>query len=213
MWFRKIGFLAVMSTLAALLCLGSTAAAASMTVGSKGTQVEDLQQRLYMLGYYKGSITSYYGGSTKTAVGAFQKGAGLKSDGIAGSLTLHALHKVTVNRSDLSRIARVVYSEARGESYKGKVAVAAVVLNRTKAPAFPSSVRNVIFAPNAFSSVSNGQFWLTPDASSLQAAKDAAKRRDPSNGALYFYNPAATTSTWFDSRKVTAKIGNHVFTK
>ncbi|WP_336790275.1 cell wall hydrolase [Paenibacillus sp. MMO-177] len=210
---RKLGTIVLSMLIASILCLPLEASAASLKVGSKGTEVKDLQERLYMLRYYKGNITSNYGASTKSAVAAFQKGAGLKPDGVAGSMTLHALHKVTVDRSDLSRMARVVNAEAGGESYKGKIAVAAVILNRSKTSGFPSTIRGVIFAPSAFSVVSNGQFWNMPTVSALNAAKDAAKRIDPTHGALYFYNPKITNSEWMKSRPVTVKIGNHVFTK
>ncbi|CAM3219920.1 cell wall hydrolase [Paenibacillus lupini] len=210
---RKLGLLALTMLMASIFCLPFQASAASLTVGSKGSEVGDLQERLYMLDYYKGSITKYFSASTKSAVAAFQKGAGLKADGVAGSVTLHALHKVTVDRSDLSRMARVVNAEAKGESYKGKIAVAAVILNRTKANGFPGTIRGVIFAPSAFSVVSNGQFWDMPTVSALDASKDAAKRIDPTRGALYFYNPKLTDSKWMKSRPVTVKIGNHVFTK
>lgn len=211
--FKKSCLLVMMSIMTVLFGFYSTVDAASLKVGSKGAQVKDLQERLYMLNYYNGSITGSYAASTKKAVSAFQGGAGLSKDGVAGPTTMYALKKVTVDRSDLSRMARVVHGEARGESYKGKVAVAAVVLNRAKSSKFPNSIRNVIFAENAFSVINNGQFWLTPDASSLKAAKEAARRVDPTKGALYFYNPSATTSSWFKARPVTVKIGNHVFTK
>ncbi|MFX3631606.1 MAG: cell wall hydrolase [Candidatus Pristimantibacillus sp.] len=211
--FKKTCMLVMMSIMTVMFGFYSTVDAATLKVGSKGEQVKDLQERLYMLNYYNGNITGSYAASTKKAVAAFQGGAGISKDGVAGPTTMRALKKVTVNRSDLSRIARVVNGEARGESYKGKVAVAAVVLNRAKSPMFPSNIRNVIFAANAFSVVNNGQFWLTPDASSLKAAKEAARRVDPTKGALYFYNPKMTTSSWFKSRPVTVKIGNHVFTK
>ncbi|WP_042159206.1 cell wall hydrolase [Paenibacillus gorillae] len=210
---KRTASVVLLAIIALMLGMNGTASAASMQMGSSGESVKDLQERLYMLNYYKGSITGKFNASTKNAVAAFQRGAGLPKDGVAGSMTMHALKKVTVSRPDLSRLARVVYSESRGESYKGQVAVASVVLNRAKSPMFPSNIRDVIFAANAFSSVSNGQFWLIPNDTAFKAAKEAARRIDPSKGAYYFYNPKATESKWLESRKVTAKIGNHVFAK
>lgn len=63
---------------------------------------------------------------------------------------------------NLYLLARLVYGEARGEPYKGQVAVAAVVLNRVKSSQFPNSVSGVIYQSGAFSVVNDGQINLTP---------------------------------------------------
>ena len=42
-------------------------------------------------------------------------------------------------------MARVIYSEARGEPYKGQVAVGAVVMNRIQSSEFPNDIRGVVF--------------------------------------------------------------------
>lgn len=46
---------------------------ASLTVGSQGEQVFELQQTLTSLNYYHGPITGYFGTLTRSAVTAFQK--------------------------------------------------------------------------------------------------------------------------------------------
>ena len=48
-------------------------------------------------------------------------------------------------QSDIDLMARVVYAESRGEPYKGQVAVAAVIINRLKHPAFPKTLYEVVF--------------------------------------------------------------------
>lgn len=118
---------------------------------------------------------------------------------------------VRATREDIMLLARLVYAEARGESYTGQVAVAAVVLNRVKSPSFPNTITGVIFQPGAFTAVSDGQFWLTPDATAIRAAEDALAGWDPTGGALYYWNPARTTSRWIWSRPVIAVYGNHLF--
>lgn len=115
---------------------------------------------------------------------------------------------------DLELLARVIHAEARGEPYNGQVAVGAVVLNRVASNQFPNTVREVIYAPNQFTSVSDGQINLTPNETSYQAAKDALAGKDPSKGALFFYNPkTARTLSWLQTRPTTVQIGNHVFAK
>ena len=94
------------------------------------------------------------------------------------------------------------------------MAVGAVVLNRVKSPGFPNTIREVIFQKNQFSAVSDGQFYLEPNETAYRAARDALSGRDPSLGALFFYNPkTAKTLYWLSTRETTVVIGNHVFAK
>lgn len=118
---------------------------------------------------------------------------------------------VRATRDDIMLLARLVYSEARGEPYTGQVAVAAVVLNRVKSQLFPNTISGVIFQPGAFTAVSDGQFWLTPNATAIRAAEEALAGWDPTGGALYYWNPARTTNYWIWSRPVIAVYGNHLF--
>ena len=46
-----------------------------------------------------------------------------------------------------------------------------------------------------------------------RAARDALNGWDPTNGCLYYYNPATATSKWIWSLKVELKIGKHSFAK
>lgn len=118
------------------------------------------------------------------------------------------------NSEDLELLARLIHGEARGEPYEGQVAVGAVVLNRVKSPGFPNTIREVIFQKNQFSAVSDGQFYLEPNETAYRAARDALSGRDPSLGALFFYNPkTAKTLYWLSTRETTVVIGNHIFAK
>jgi N-acetylmuramoyl-L-alanine amidase len=116
-----------------------------------------------------------------------------------------------VTDNDLKLMANAVFGEARGESYIGQVAVAAVILNRVKSAKFPNTVSGVIFQPGAFTAVSDGQIWLTPNASAKKAVLDALGGDDPTNGCIYYFNPATATSKWIWSRQQVLTIGKHIF--
>lgn len=115
------------------------------------------------------------------------------------------------NSGDLNLLSRLVYGEARGEVYKGQVAVAAVVLNRVKSSNFPNTVAGVIYQKGAFDAVGDGQVNLSPDSTARSAAQDALNGWDPSNGAIYYFNPSTATNKWIWSRKMTVVIGKHRF--
>lgn len=189
------------------------AAAPTLQYGSQNGDVWDLQFRLQILGYYHQPLDGKFGYYTNTAVRQFQRDYGVGVDGIVGPKTWQALKRVSVNADELTMLARIVNGEARGEPYAGKVAVAAVVLNRLQSSQFPNSIAGVIFQPGAFTAVDDGQYWLEPDASAYAAAWEAVQGWDPSNGALYYFNPATATSSWIWSRPQTARIGNHIFAK
>ena len=106
-----------------------------------------------------------------------------------------------------------MHAEARGEPYIGKVAVAAVILNRVKNPSFPNTIAGVIYQPGAFTAVADGQINLAPDEEALRAARDALNGWDPTYGAIYYYNPAKATSGWIWSRPVHIVIGRHRFAR
>ncbi|WP_082311322.1 spore cortex-lytic enzyme [Paenibacillus sp. FJAT-27812] len=187
------------------------ASPATLKVGSSGPDVPDLQYRLKTLGYFNKDVTTYFGTTTLDSLKRFQKAYGIGVDGVAGKKTWETLKKVSVNKSELDMLARIIYAEARGESYKGQVAVGAVVMNRMASSSFPNSIKGVIEQPRAFTAVDDGQYNLTPDKTAYQAAQEAVKGYDPTNGALYYFNPETATSDWIWSRKQTIKIGRHIF--
>jgi N-acetylmuramoyl-L-alanine amidase len=208
-----LSFLMAVFAITAILPASMASAASVPTIqyGSKSGDVWDIQFRLQILGYYKQPVDGIFGYNTEQAVRQFQRDYGLNVDGIAGSKTWSALKRVSVNAEELTMLAHVVHSEARGEPYTGKVAVASVVMNRLQSSQFPNSVAGVIFEPRAFTAVDDGQYWLEPDASAYAAAWDAVSGWDPTNGALYYFNPDTATSAWIWSRQQTGKIGKHIF--
>lgn len=191
----------------------SAAAATTLQSGSQNGDVWDAQFRLKVLGYYQQPLDGVYGPVTAAAVRNFQYNFGLTIDGIIGANTWQSLRKYSVNQEDLDMLAKVIYSEARGESYEGQVAVAAVVMNRLNSSEFPNTIEGIIFDSGAFTAVDDGQYWLTPDSTSYRAAEEAVRGWDPTGGALYYFNPKTATSKWIWTRPQTVHIGNHIFAK
>jgi N-acetylmuramoyl-L-alanine amidase len=153
------------------------------------------------------------------SIASIKSANGLKSDLIIiGQVLRIPTSTNNVSRSgksfsqeDINWLARVVHGEARGESYTGQVAVAAVVLNRLDSRQFPNTVKGVIFQSGAFTAVADGQINLTPNTTAYRAVREAIAGADPSGGALYYWNPAKATSKWIWSRTIINRIGNHVF--
>ena len=188
--------------------------------GSSGNEVTQIQTKLKRWGYYTGSIDGVYGSKTVAAVKWFQSKNGLTADGIAGPATLAAMGITSsstsggsASNSDLNLLAHLIYAEARGEPYKGQVAVGAVVLNRVKSSSFPNSVAGVIYQKGAFSVVDDGQINLSPNTTAVNAARDALNGWDPTSGCIYYFNPATATSKWIWSRPYVITIGKHRFCK
>lgn len=127
----------------------------------------------------------------------------------------HPIQPAAYSQADVLLLARIIHAEARGESFEGKVAVGAVILNRAKHPAFPNSVRDVIYQKingvYQFTPVADGTINLPPDKESIRAAVEALRGRDPTNGALFFYNPVIARDRWIRTLPVVQRIGNHLF--
>lgn len=204
-----------------LCCLFSSGYAAALYWGLQGENVRLLQQKLRQYGYMTAPADGIFGQATYDAVVYFQRKNGLKADGVAGDATLAALGLNLSSgsssagsssyNSNLNLLARLVYSEARGEPYLGQVAVAAVVLNRVRSASFPNTISGVIYQSGAFDVVSSGQINLSPNETALRAARDALNGWDPTGGCLYYYNPSKSTSSWIWSRTVHVVIGKHRF--
>lgn len=191
--------------------IGSASAAPVLSVGSSSGDVWDLQYRLKTLDYYTQPLDGVYGSQTKAAVAKFQQNYGLNADGITGSKTWAALKKYTLNINEMDILAKVIYSESRGEPYKGQVAVGAVVINRIQSSQFPDTIKEVVFQNGAFTAVSDGQYWLTPNETAYKAALDAVRGWDPTYNSIYYFNPDTATSAWIWSRPQNIKIGKHIF--
>lgn len=203
----------------------SASAATVLEVGSRGDDVTKVQKKLIQYGYMTGTADGRYGEKTRDAVMWFQRKNGLTVDGKVGPSTAAALgvtlsggssattasSSASIVSADHRLLAKLVYAEARGEPYKGQVAVAAVVLNRVKSASFPNTISGVIYQRNAFTCVNNGSINNTPDNSCIRAALDALNGWDPTGGCLYYYNAKTATDNWIRTRTIKTVIGRHSF--
>ena len=226
---KKKIFSIIMALLIVCCCAMPARGATVLEVGSRGSDVIKVQNKLIQWDYLSGTADGRYGEATRNAVLRFQRNNGLTADVRVGPATAAAMG-VTLSGSSSSSsaattassstsyvssdhrlLAKLVYAEARGESYKGQVAVAAVVLNRVASSSFPNTVSGVIYQSGAFSCVSNGSINNTPDSSCIRAALDALNGWDPTGGCLYYYNAKTAQDKWIFSRTVQTVIGNHSF--
>ena len=192
--------------------------------GSRGEEVKKIQEKLKAWGYYSGSVDGIYGSQTFEAVKKFQRKNNLSVDGIAGQKTLAALgitsggnssnkNQTTSNNTDLNLLSKLVHAEARGEPYKGMVAVAATVLNRVANSKFPNTIAGVIYQSGAFTAVADGQINapISEGSTVYKAAQDAKNGWDPTGGCIYYFNPSTATNKWIWSRPLVKTIGKHRF--
>ncbi|WP_245153896.1 spore cortex-lytic enzyme [Jeotgalibacillus proteolyticus] len=174
---------------------------AGETTRSKLVNVSNYDENYVRSNIEKGNKFTYYGGVP------------LEQQVKKGETAVPKTPKYPAGYSDtdIQLMANAVYGEARGEPYIGQVAVAAVILNRIESSTFPNTASGVIFEPLAFTAVADGQIWLTPNEQARRAVIDAINGWDPSENALYYFNPVTATSNWIWSRPQIKKIGQHIF--
>lgn len=120
---------------------------------------------------------------------------------------------------DCRMLKEALYWEARGESDRGVVAVAYVILNRTNHKNWPSTIKEVITQPWQFSyrMEDNFQKGFTDKKQHRRMAIIAQKVLDgelnnPIGDATYYHHQRILPS-WAKVKRKVAQIGNHVFRK
>jgi spore germination cell wall hydrolase CwlJ-like protein len=120
-------------------------------------------------------------------------------------------------------LAEAVYFEARSEPYKGQVAVAQVVLNRVRNPAYPGSICGVVYQnrtmDNAcqFSFACDGVRDVVRDRKAWALARKVARDvsfegvRVPEVGTATHYHAVYVRPDWASVFRKKARIGLHVF--
>lgn len=142
-------------------------------------------------------------------------------------ISVEAAHRdrAEKRRLDLRCLAENVYFEARGEPLDGQRAVAEVTLNRQRSPNFPHSVCDVVYDarwdPSRRRIVAHFS-WTELDALSQptgpawEEAKQVATAAyddtyQPIVPGALFYHATSVHPEWAKTKRVVAKIGNHIF--
>ena len=117
---------------------------------------------------------------------------------------------------DVYWLSHIINAEAGNQPMDGQIAVGNVVLNRVADERFPNSVKEVVFDRRSgvaqFSPTADGSIGLTPDEDAVLAAKLAFEGYNTVGESMYFINPAACNSAWFNRcLTYTTTIGDHVF--
>lgn len=128
---------------------------------------------------------------------------------LAAASAWRDISEVQFEESDRYLLANLIYCEAGGEPYEGKVAVGAVVINRMLSRVFPDTMVGVIYARRQFSPVASGRLALAlsrNDAteSCYRAADEAMSGRTNVSDCLFFRTP-------IDAIDPRYRIGGHIF--
>ena len=114
---------------------------------------------------------------------------------------------VSASYDDVTLLAALIQCEAGNECYEGQLAVGAVVMNRLRSGAYPSSISGVIYQSGQFPPAGQGMVASIaangPKSSCVQAAQQALGGSDNTGGATCFSRAS--------SGRAGVVIGNHVF--
>ena len=124
-------------------------------------------------------------------------------------------------RRALLCLTQAVYYEAGFEPLEGRRAVAQVVLNRMRHPAFPKSVCGVVYQRNStpvcqFTFVCDGSLYRRPAAGAWRDAENVARAAlagyvDTSVGSATHYHADYVAPRWAPLLAKVAQIGQHIF--
>lgn len=126
---------------------------------------------------------------------------------------------------DIRCLAENIYFEARGEPLRGQYAVAEVTMNRLASPHFPDTVCDVVHDTRwdtarrrlvAHFSWTAFKLRLESGSPEWKQAMDVATvvydgRHQPIVPDALFYHATSVNPYWASSKKVVARIGNHIF--
>lgn len=126
----------------------------------------------------------------------------------AANATWRNISDVTFAEGDLYLLANLIYCEAGGEPYEGKLAVGAVVINRMLSSVYPDTVLGVIYQRKQFSPVGSGRLALAlkdnkANADCYRAAEEAMSGMSNVGNCVYFRTPIDGLTG--------ISIGGHIF--
>lgn len=126
----------------------------------------------------------------------------------AANSTWRDISEVSFADGDLYLLANLIYCEAGGEPYAGKLAVGSVVINRVLSSVYPDTVVGVIYQGRQFSPVASGRLDLAlgankANADCYRAAEEAMSGVTNVGNCVYFRTPVEGLTG--------INIGGHVF--
>lgn len=126
----------------------------------------------------------------------------------AANGTWRNISDVTFSDGDRKLLANIIYCEAGGEPYEGKLAVGSVVINRVLSSKFPDTVVGVVYQRGQFSPAQSGRLELAlaadkATAACYQAADEAMKGTTNVGTCVFFRTPVPGLTG--------INIGGHVF--
>lgn len=127
---------------------------------------------------------------------------------------------MNIDVTDLDFVARTVMAEAEGETYEGKVAVAAVIYNRARTPSWWGvTIKDACLTSYQFSGWNHnnarrnriGEWSLNhPKFRECMRAAVEAIDRDPTHGADHYFAHDLVSPDWAEGLPKFV-IGNHTF--
>ncbi|HEX5181905.1 MAG TPA: cell wall hydrolase [Allosphingosinicella sp.] len=120
-----------------------------------------------------------------------------------------------IDKAEEDCLATAIYFEAKGEPRRGQVAVAQVVVNRTRSGRFPSSVCGVVRQKGQFSFVHHGRLPAVSRSSAAWREADGIARKVLDGSAervaehALFFHARGVSAGWHAVR--VAQIGNQIF--
>ncbi|EGF91249.1 cell Wall Hydrolase family protein [Asticcacaulis biprosthecium C19] len=125
-------------------------------------------------------------------------------------------------QNDLDCLTQGVYYEARGEGVDGMRAVAQVILNRVRHPAYPKSVCNVVYqgahlrTSCQFSFTCNGALGRPVEKWAWRRARDVAQAAlnghvMPAVGTATSFHTTGVNPRWSGTMERVTQVGTHIF--
>ena len=142
----------------------------SLSIGSNGTSVRQLQQRLKTAGFNPGAVDGKFGARTDAAVRAFQRANRLQVDGKAGTKTMQALQRDSFEPST----ARRTTGTGTSSTAKGTARTTPQTTSTRANERIP--YRNGHIPKNALTDVGSGHKMYGDAARKYIQMRDAARR-------------------------------------
>lgn len=140
---------------------------------------------------------------------------------VDGSFRVHQNKILNTCKGDkhCRKMAEAIYFEARGEGYKGMVAVGNVIMNRVKSPYFKDTIHEVVHRPYQFSYVREVKNKKIKEPPAYRTALFVAYRvingleKDITKGATHYVakKRLKRIPRWMKEYEKTVAINEHTF--